>query len=136
MSEQSRFSVKRAAGGVGLGLVIGAIATFSGEPPWWWLAVPLAGIGAGFSSGDNSGSSDSSSSWSGGGGSDTSSGGGDGGGGEATGGRGRKSWSSRGVSARRGRAMLIGARVSAAWESRNHNWRAEKPFDERGPATQ
>jgi len=81
MAEQTRFSTQRALGGAALGVVIGIIATMSGEPPWWWLAIPIGGVGGGFSSGDSSGSWDSGSpTWNSGGDSVDSSGGGNGGG--------------------------------------------------------
>ena len=71
--------MRRALDGVGTGVLVGIIAMMSGGSLLWWLAVPIAGVGAGFLGGGNSASSNSDSSGMSGG-SDGSSGGGDGGG--------------------------------------------------------
>ena len=85
VSEQSRVSMRRALDGVGVGVLVGIVVMMSGGSQLWWLAVPIAGVGAGFLSRNNSGSSGSESSGMSGG-SDSSSGGGDGGGGGGDGG--------------------------------------------------
>lgn len=78
-TERSGFSMRRATYGGLVGVVVGGVAAFMGEPALWWLAVPAGAIifGIPAAKGDDS---SGSSSWSGSSDSSPSDGGGGGGG--------------------------------------------------------